>query len=115
MNRLHPGRELIRCAVHSHSFYPRAAGCSICRMARRAEQLAAGSREPHLVTDLIDHESALTGRAIDRANATIASIDATLGEHTARHETEQQRAQRHEQRVAELGRGLFEAMCGAGS
>lgn len=115
MNRLHPGREMVRCAVHSNSFYPRAAGCSICRMARRAEQLAAGSREPRPLVDLIDHESRLTQRAVDRAKATIASIDAVLSEHSARHETEEQRKQRHEQRVAELGRGLFEALTGGAS
>jgi hypothetical protein len=37
---IHPGRELLRCARHPHAWYPRAVGCSTCRMQRKAEQRA---------------------------------------------------------------------------
>ncbi len=81
---LKPGRELVRCARHSHAWYPRAHGCSICRAQRRAEQLAdqltadlirahldRANRE-RLLAQQFDNEPAARPRGADRAAVVIS-------------------------------------------
>ncbi len=101
---LHPARELVRCPTHSHSWFPRAAGCSICRMARRAQQLADQPRTQPLV-ELVEEHTKLTTRAIEQAQNAIASIDRALSD------DERARAKSHEAAaLAEVRDAMAEAL-----